>query len=596
MSSVVRFLCFVVFLGSTSLKAQDPNIVFILVDDVGWNGTSVQMDLSVPNSISDYHLTPNIKSIADNGAIMSKAYCAAPVCSPTRNAILTGKAPARNGFTDNEVSTDFTKSLLEPTTRTQIDPADVIIPEQIKLYNSNYLTANFGKWDIDGGGPIANGFDESSGNTSTPHGNNGDQVNDPKRIFSIRDDAIAFITRAKTENKPFYLQLSQNAAHTSFHALTSTLNHWNTNTTPGTLHSNPLYAAMLNDLDDSIGDILTHLNNNGYNNTNTYIVFMADHGALDADANNDPLREGKPSLYEGGIRVPMFVSGPGIIPGSRYSSNISALDLFPTFMEWISNTATNVPSNIDGGSLVSLLENTSSVVTGRNDEVIVHYPHYSAMQTVMISGDYKLLVNYKAGVGGSFELYNLSNDIGESVNLKDINPTELNDLKCKLRDYLVSVGALFPSLNQAHSDYSGLGGTAIDVDNDDLEDLWEFENLLLTRYDGTNNNDGDVFTNLDEFSGSGDPLCVDEVTLSINNLSFNETIKIYPNPTKDLLKIDSKYDLSSSLINVYNMLGAKVYESNFKEKIDLSILNSGVYFLSIEENRQRLLHKKVIVK
>ena len=150
-------------------------------------------------------------------------------------------------------------------------------------------------------------------------------------------------------------------------------------------------------------------------------------------------------------------------------------------------------------------------------------------------------------------------------------------------------------LNQSHSDYSGLGGTATDVDNDGLEDLWEFQNLLLTRYNGAQNNDNDVFSNLEEQNSGGDPLCVDEITLSVNDFNSNKEIKVYPNPVTSLLKIENYFeadlritinDISGKEINIINSSLPNI-------TVDFSSLPKGVYFINFNTESKSSSYKIV---
>lgn len=576
----------------TASAQSPPNIVFILTDDMGWNGTSVLMEPTIPTSASDFYETPYVEQLADSGIIFSRAYAAATVCSPSRGAILAGKTPARTNFTDNTNDSLTNRPMLEAISVTAIDQIEVSLPEQIKAINANYMTANFGKWDISPrtDGPANHGFDRSFGNVDTRDGDSPDP-DDPKRMFTMADSAVAFIRDAKSSGRPFYLQISHNAPHTTFQARPVTAAHW-AQKTPGSMHSDPLFGAMIADLDSSTGIVMQELLSNGYNTSNTYFIFMSDHGGLDGQNSHGVLKDGKGSLYEGGLRVPLIVTGPGIAKGSRLDQMVSALDLYPTFMEWISGDQLHVPADLDGGSMAELLAGTSTTVA-RDNKLFFHVPQYNTMASSIIMDSLKFLALYDR-TGGSYELFDIKNDISETTNLVDepAFATPLSILRCELREFLLSTNASRPMMNPAHSAFSGLGGTPTDVDNDMLLDEWEFEQNLTPRNDGMFDSDGDGDNDLTEYTNQTDPLC--NLTTAIDEPTAFSHIKMYPNPTTGMLSFEGiEY---ASFVSVTNILGQEVGRLPFKKTLDLSFLNEGLYIIRVFEKEKRLYVGRLVLR
>ncbi len=504
MRKLLVLICFL-FTVSSVVKAQNKNIIFILVDDQGWNGTSVQMDLNYPGSKSDYYQTPNLESLASNGMTFSHAYASAPKCSPSRNSILTGQTAAASFFTNTTSEVNSGKKLTEPSSYREIDPRLTTFPEVIKAYNSNYLTGHFGKWHLGSQGPENHGFDRSDGNTSNLDPQGTMEQSDPKLIYSITDSAIAFMQDAIQTNRPFYLQLSHYAVHEPTEATASSLaTYANTGLRPvGTVHTDGDFGAMTEDLDASLSAILDSLTSWNIDN-NTYVVYMSDNGAQVNKSPNTPLQSGKIFLWEGGLRVPLIIKGPNIPANSRSSVPVIGYDLYPTFIEWITGSTTDVPSNVEGGSFASVaLSGTGSV--SRTNNLIFHSPHYEATtstkkpRSAIIQDSMKMIVNYNTG---NFKLYNLNSDIEETTNVKSTYTTIFNNLLLELRDYLRYVGAQMPILNPSHVSNSG---SSPDSDEDDLDDDWEVVQMLTTNYIDTDDPDLDGFDNESEFNAGMDP-------------------------------------------------------------------------------------------
>ena len=495
--AITFFLC----CFSLSIFAQSPNFVLILADDIGWNGTAVQLIQGDESSASDFYETPHLQQFAAGGMTFSQGYAPAPKCSPTRNSILTGESTARNSFTETGSAIEPGQILIEPTTNRSIDYDDTTIAEWLKSLNMNYQTAHFGKWHLGSDGPEAHGFDESDGATSNNHGNapNGETIQeDPKTMFELTEKGIQFMQGAINAGNPFYLQMSHYAVHGGTETTQASFDHFDAKE-PGTIHDNVEFAGMTKDLDTAIAILLQEIEDLGIENE-TYVIFMSDNGSGNASS-NAPLREQKAYIFEGGIRVPFIVRGPNIPAGTYCPTPVHGYDLFPTIAEWTGSGA-SLPSTLDGESIVPLL---SQNPFSRSEPLYFHLPHYSGNankkpRSAAVDGNYKLIVEYDTGID---YLYDLDADIGESNNIAASNPVVAQELKVKLRDHLKAVNTNMPTLNPDHSNFNGTG---TDVDEDDLPDDWEFTELLSYHYGKNDDPDNDGDDNWTEYTNGTDPL------------------------------------------------------------------------------------------
>lgn len=422
-----------------------PNFILILSDDQGWNGTSVQMDAEVPESRSDFYQTPNLEKLAAQGMRFSSAYAPSPVCSPTRYSLQTGKSPARHGWTKASpvmTAADGYK-LIPPSISRQFPASETTIAELLKA--AGYATAHYGKWHLGGGGPGQHGYDEHDGDTGNRDAEAFGDPN-PVDIFGISKRAADFMATQTKAGKPFYVQLSHHALHYPEQSLKATQQKYH-RLPPGERHRDPVRAAMTENLDAGVAVVMEAIDRLEIADS-TYMIYMSDNGG-GGGSSNRPLAGGKGSLWEGGLRVPMIIRGPGIAAGSICDVPVVGHDLFPTFCE-LAGISGKVPADIDGGSLVPLLTGRGKAQVKRPDEGIVfHFPHYQGRpengpQSAIRLGDFKLMRFYETGKS---YLFDLSKDLGERNDLAQQMPVKTADLRRRLDDHLQTVGARMPTVN-----------------------------------------------------------------------------------------------------------------------------------------------------
>ncbi len=426
-------------LGAEDSKEQ-LNILFILADDLGWSQLGCYG--------SRYYETPNIDRLGREGMRFTDAYAAAPVCSPTRASIATGKYPARLHLTDYIPGYGHKyERLKEPEWKKYLRLEEVTAAEALKM--NGYATGMFGKWhlsiakkppDSEAFNPDKQGFDESL-ITYKPRPNQ-DAETDAHNVKEITERAAEFLE--KNRGRPFLLFVSHNTIHTPIIGKTKLVEKYRKKAGADLAENNPALAAMIEELDDSVGSLLKKLDESGIGKR-TVVVFFSDNGGLERAAVQTPLRSGKGNLYDGGIRVPLIVRWPGVVRGgSECEVPVISCDFFPTFLE-IAGSKGKGPAEVDGESLVPLLEEKGSVNRG---EIYWHYPHYHRSSIgpcgAVRAGDYKLIEWFDesiCGAGGKFELYNLKQDIGEENNLAGKMPQKVKELRRMLEDWRGEVGA-----------------------------------------------------------------------------------------------------------------------------------------------------------
>jgi arylsulfatase A-like enzyme len=447
--STISLMLFPVLPVSADHPALKPNFILILNDDLGWTSSSQLMDNRIINSKSDYFETPNIERLAAHGVRFSNGYAPCALCCPTRRSIQFGQTPARQGdalFKEN-YHPDFKKVSS--------------IPQMLKSITPDYRAAHYGKWDLRADiFPEDLGYDESDGNTGNRNGDMNSTKeskwtdlflnNDPKRIETITERALNFMNRQTKSGHPFYLQVSHYATHVDFQTREETYKKY-LGKKKGEIHSNPGFAGMLENLDSGIGQILDKIEELGIAD-HTYVIMISDNGGVEyippvknkfdhpstfkTHSNNYPLRGGKWTLYEGGIRVPFIVMGPGIKPGSQCDIPVTGWDFLPTFSDLAGNTKA-LPANLDGVSIRPLLEKGNEAKFSRNkDELVFHY--FGKSHSAIRVGDYKLIKFWDLN---KLELYNLKDDNSELNDLSQSFPEKVKQMETRLMDYLKEVHA-----------------------------------------------------------------------------------------------------------------------------------------------------------
>ena len=455
----------VAFAGS-----RPPNLVFILADDLGWS------DLGCYGT--DLHETPHLDRLAREGVRFTQAY-AMPVCSPTRAAILTGRHAARLHFTiwrEGALGVPHDQRLVPPPTIADLPASEVTLAEVLK--GAGYLTFHVGKWHLGDAAhsPETQGFDLNIGGThwgapatyfypfSGPSGSSGEfryvpglGLGKPGDYLDDRltDEALKLMNQAG--DRPFFLNLCFHCPHTPIEGKAHLVEHYQSKLKPGLHHRNPGYAAMVQTLDENVGRVLARLKERGLAER-TLVIFASDNGGY-VNTNrglqvtdNSPLRSGKGSLYEGGIRVPLIVRLPGVTPpGAACDEPVICTDFFPTILELCGLSASSQPAPLkplDGLSLVPLLSQPSARL--QRDALFFHYPHYYPTTTPVSAvrvGDWKLLEYFE---DNHVELYRLSDDPGELHDLAAQQPERAAQLRTRLHDWWKEVGAQLPQANPAY--------------------------------------------------------------------------------------------------------------------------------------------------
>jgi len=434
---------------AAAAETRRPNIVFILADDLG------QRDLGCYGN--RYFATPNIDRLASEGARFTDAYAACPVCSPTRASIITGRYPVRYGVTDWIPGRPSHQNgpIRTPRTKTELALEEATLAERLKP--AGYRSASVGKWHLGGEGfsPLEQGFDINIGGThsgspppsKTPYFGPYELPNlkgEPGEFLTERltREACAFIKQNRAD--PFFLYLSHFTVHIPLNARQAEIARHQAKAA-GRYH--PVYAAMVESLDESVGQVLKAIEEAGLKER-TLVIFFSDNGGLRYEGlskqwvtDNAPFRAGKGHLYEGGIREPLLVRLPGVVkPGTVISTPVSSVDLLPTICELAGAKA----GEADGVSLTPLLKG------GRIGErpLYWHYPHYSNQGgepgSAIRLGPWKLIRFYDRP---RQELYHLGKDPGETRNLIEREPRVARRLAAQLDEWLKRTHAVMPERN-----------------------------------------------------------------------------------------------------------------------------------------------------
>jgi arylsulfatase A-like enzyme len=430
--------------GDSSLHAAKPgdlppNFVILLSDDQSWVGSSVLMDPADERTRSDYFRTPHLERLAKRGMLFSQGYSPAPFCCPTRRSLLVGQSPARHIYQKDQKNwtANYRKQLS--------------LPQMLKHANPAYQTAHFGKWDMrfDNVTPGEMGYDVSDGYTGNGTGGSKGTggpapKHDPKLVRSLTQRTCDFMETQARSGKPFFVQVSHYAVHLDIFYSEGSLKQTK-RLAKGKKHTMPEFAAMTQDLDDGIGAVMDKIESLGLQD-NTYVFFLSDNGGrltMPGQKNkklprNHPLRQGKGSMYEGGLRVPFIAVGPRIKPGSQSRVPVTGLDLFPTLAE-LAGYAKPLPKSLDGGSLTRLLRNQGQGAVQRsNSFLLFHQAVARTAQTALIHGDYKLVKTWR---GNRLELFDLSKSVEEDINLAEKLPSKTEELHGLMTGHLDNVGA-----------------------------------------------------------------------------------------------------------------------------------------------------------
>ena len=400
--------------------AASPNFVIILADDQPWNGTSVPMIKGNADSKSRLAETPNIERLAAQGMVFSQAYAPHSKCEPTRYSLQWGRTPVSLNAPDK-----FTAR-----TGLRAENSDALV-NTLKRANPNYRAAFYGKWQLVRSAEQL-GFDDSDGRTDNNDGESKDP-DDPKQMFSLTKRGNAFMEKQVKANKPFALILAHYAVHTSLQSLPATLKKYQQKRQGGRPRDAEM-AACTEDLDTCVGLTLKKIEQLGIAD-NTFVIYMSDNGGR-----TNYMRGGKTTMYEGGLRVPLIVRGPGVAAKTYCNIPVVGYDLFPTMLDFATPSETRqLPDDIEGGSWREILTNAGKGTVKRNiDRFVFHYsppntdrgirPHSSIRVN-----DHKLIHYWGKD---EVELFDLSNDLTEQNNIAKKHPDIARALQKQLLDHV----------------------------------------------------------------------------------------------------------------------------------------------------------------
>jgi len=449
-------LCLLTALGVDA--ATRPNIIFILADDLGYT--------DVGSYGTRYYETPQIDRLAAQGMRFTSGYTCGANCQPTRAALMSGQYGPRTGvYTVGGIDRfDWRRRPLRPVDNvTRLAPEKTTFAEALK--QAGYATALFGKWHLGDNSshhPLAQGFDEAI----VSAGDHFDFKTVPQTDYPpgtyladfLTDKAESFIRRH--QDRPFLLCLHHFTVHAPIEAKTNLIARFKNKPGVGG-HADPVYAAMIASLDESVGRVLALIEELKLT-TNTLVVFTSDNGGVGGKGrdgirgkeitDNAPLRGGKGMFYEGGVRVPYIFRWPGrIAPGSTSDVPINSVDLYPTLLEIAA--ATNPAGHVlDGTSYLSVLTGGTGASVAR-PPLFWHFPGYlgaggDTWRTLPVgtirAGDWKLMEFFE---DHRLELYNLRDDLSEKRDLAAAHPDKVKELHARLLAWRKEVSAPMPTPN-----------------------------------------------------------------------------------------------------------------------------------------------------
>lgn len=470
------FICITVLLLGLIANAQHnrtekkPNIIFFMVDDMGW------MDSSVYGS--KYYETPSMKRLADMGMRFTRAYAANPLCSPTRASILSGQDPARFHLTtpsghmapNPDEDLRATKGpawqkVATPGSRHFMPLEEITIAEALKT--NGYTTAHIGKWHLGHSKyfPEKQGFDINVGGMyhpgppsyfspykidNLPNGEEHEYITD-----RVTKEALKFLDNH--QNEPFFLNLWHFGVHAPYQAPLDLIDKYSNKTDPRGKQKSSIMGGMMEKVDESLGKVLDKLEELDLMD-NTMIIFFSDNGGNMYDVvngtfptNNYPLSYGKGNIYEGGTRVPCIIVWKNKIKPNTVSDElIQSIDFYPTILQ-ATHTKKDPNQLLDGVSLMNVLTKQGSL---KRKAIFSHFPHYTPAtsnlpSTAVWYENYKLIKVYGEGPDrtAAFKLYNLKNDISEERDIADVHPKMVKKLSHMIEDYINRVGGLVPVKN-----------------------------------------------------------------------------------------------------------------------------------------------------
>lgn len=461
-------------LVSSAHAQSKPNVVFILADDLGWSDTTLY-------GMTQFYRTPNIERLAARGMTFTRAYSSSPLCSPTRASIMTGLSPARTGITSPNCH--LAKVVLEATTVASAAPHQkATIPDSVtrldtryytlaEMFQDNgYATGHFGKWHLGAEpySPLQHGFDADlphhhgpgpAGSYVAPwRFQNFDHDPDvPNQHIEDRmaEEAVTFMEQHRHE--PFFLNYWMFSVHAPFDAKQELIDQYRARVDPDDPQRSPTYAAMIESMDDAVGTLLDALDRLEIADR-TIIVFHSDNGGnkyseVDGTTatSNAPLRGGKATMYEGGIRVPTIVVCPDLVEAGSWSDEvIQSGDFYPTLLELLAIEPMD-NQQFDGISIVPALRQQPL----DREAIFTYFPHNPRIpdwlppSVSVHSGDWKLIRIFQGGEGGRhrYKLFNLADDLEEQNDLAANMPDRVRELDALIEEFLVETGAVLPLPN-----------------------------------------------------------------------------------------------------------------------------------------------------
>jgi arylsulfatase A-like enzyme len=457
------------------MDVKRPNIIFILIDDMGWR------DLGCYGS--SFYETPNLDRLASESMQFTNAYAACPVCSPTRASIMSGRYPAGVGVT-NFIGGHTAGRLIDAPYIDHLPLEEVSLARALK--QNGYATWHVGKWHLGGPdyypeqhgfeqnvagcgwGMVQNGYFSPWGNPKLDDGPEGEYLTD-----RLTDEAIRLIE--KRDHRPFFLNLWYYSVHIPIQAKEERIERYRAKAKElgldqaktfeegehfpcrhksdrhivrRLIQSDPAYAAMIDSLDENIGRLLTAVRDAGLAD-DTIVIFTSDNGGLataeGSPTCNAPLSEGKGWMYEGGTREPLLVRWPGVVePASTCDTPVTSPDFYPTLLD-AAGLDPMPEQHRDGVSFAPLLRGSGPVDRG---PLFWHFPHYGnqggAPGSSVRMGDHKLIEFFE---DRRLELYNLRDDVSEEQNLADELPDVTEELKRRLAEWRENIGARIPEPN-----------------------------------------------------------------------------------------------------------------------------------------------------